>query len=69
VTSVGATGGGSTEEEDGVTGALGAEGGPFPVALVAITVKVYGVPFVSPVTVHDVDAVVHVAPPGVAVTV
>ena len=42
---------------------------PTPDAFVAVTVKVYAVPFVSPVTVHDVAADVQVAPPGEAVTV
>ena len=37
---------------------------------VAVTVTVYVVPFVSPLTVHvSAPAVVHVAPPGAAVTV
>ena len=42
-----------------------------PYALVAITVNVYAVPFVNPVTVHVVAPLdqVHVAPPGLAVTV
>lgn len=43
-----------------------------PRALVAVAVKVYVVPFVRPVTVHEVaDApeAVHVRPPGLAVTV
>ena len=53
----------------GVTGELGADGNPSPAALVAMTVNVYDVPFVSPVTVQDNAAVLHVAPPGEAVTV
>jgi len=40
-----------------------------PAALVATTEKVYPVPLTRPPTVHDVDAVVQVAPPGAAVTV
>ena len=40
-----------------------------PTAFVATTVKVYLVPFVSEVTLHDVVALVHVLPPGDAVTV
>ena len=40
-----------------------------PTAVVAVAVKVYEVPLVRPVTVHEVDVVVQVAPPGVAVTV
>jgi hypothetical protein len=42
-----------------------------PPAFVAVAVKVYGVPFVRPVTVHEPDApvTVHVAPPGLAVIV
>ena len=35
----------------GVTAADAAEAGPVPTALVAVTVKVYAVPLVSPVTV------------------
>jgi hypothetical protein len=37
--------------------------------LVAVTVKVYDVPLVRPVTMHEVVADVQVAPPGFAVTV
>ena len=36
---------------------------------VATTVKTYGVPFVSPLTRQEVPVVVHVSPPGPAVTV
>jgi hypothetical protein len=36
----------------GVTAADGSDAGPVPFALVAVTVKVYGVPFVRPVTVQ-----------------
>jgi hypothetical protein len=36
--------------------------------LVAVTVNEYEMPFVRPVTVHDVDAVVHVNEPGEDVT-
>jgi hypothetical protein len=41
-----------------------------PEALVAVELKVYAVPLVSPVMVHVVagTVTVHVAPPGVAVT-
>jgi hypothetical protein len=46
-----------------------AEGLPVPVALVAVTVKVYGVPLVRPGTVQLVAAVVQVNPPGDEVTV
>ena len=45
------------------------EAGPVPCALVAATLKEYVDPPVRPVTVHDVDAEVHAAPPGLAVTV
>jgi hypothetical protein len=41
---------------------------PVPALFVAVTVNVYDVPFVRPVTAHDVEAVVHVAPPGLART-
>ena len=41
-----------------------------PAPFVAVEVKVYGVPFVSPVTVHEVAGTVTVQapPPGEAVT-
>ena len=54
---------------DGVTALDGADGAPVPTAFVAVTVNVYAVPFVSPVTVIGLDAPVPVAPPGLAVTV
>jgi hypothetical protein len=54
---------------DGVTAAEADEAAPVPDAFVAVTVNVYEVPFVRPVTVHDVDAVVHVNEPGEDVTV
>ena len=44
----------------GVTGAEGALAGPLPAALAAVTVKVYAVPLVSPVTVQVVAAAEHV---------
>ena len=54
----------------GVSAADGADAGDVPALLVAVTVKVYAVPFVSPVTAHDnTPAVEHDAPPGDAVTV
>ena len=54
----------------GTAGAEAADTAPVPAALVAVTVNVYAVPAVSPeVTVHEVPAVVQVAPPGDAVTV
>jgi hypothetical protein len=40
-----------------------------PEALVAVTVKVYAVPVVSPVTVIGEDDPVAVIPPGLEVTV
>lgn len=42
---------------------------PVPAAFVALTVKVYGVPLVSPVTVIGLDGPVAVMPPGLEVTV
>ena len=45
------------------------EAGLSPSPLVAITVKVYGVPLVRPVTVALSVAVVAVRPPGAEVTV
>jgi hypothetical protein len=47
------------------------DGGPVPVVLVAVTVKVYVVALLSPVTVQLVvgAVAVQVAPPGDAVAV
>jgi hypothetical protein len=56
----------------GVTDAEGAEAGPVPTAFDAVTVKVYAVPFASPLTVAVVVVpfgVVAAEPPGDAVTV
>jgi hypothetical protein len=65
VTPVGASGGPGL----GVTGSDAAEAGPCPTAFEALTVKVYGVPFVRPATLHvSAPVVEHVAPPGDAVT-
>ena len=58
-----------------VWGALGVtefeadEAEPVPAALVAVTVNVYAVPLVRPVTVIGLVAEVPVAPPGFAVAV
>jgi hypothetical protein len=46
-----------------------AEAGPVPTPFVAVTVNVYAVPFVSPVTVIGLAEPDAVAPPGEAVTV
>jgi hypothetical protein len=53
----------------GVTEFEAAEAVPVPTALVAVTLKVYAVPFVRPVTTIGEDAPVPVNPPGVDVTV
>jgi hypothetical protein len=53
----------------GVTAVEGADAGPVPIALAAVTVNVYGVPFVRPVTGTEVPAAVAVNPPGDDVTV
>ena len=56
----------------GVTAADGADAGPVPTTLAAVTVKVYAVPLVSPVTVAVVVVpfgVVAVKLPGEEVTV
>jgi hypothetical protein len=55
----------------GVTEVDAADAALLPIAAFATTLKVYAVPFVSPVTTHEVAGAVavHVAPPGVAVTV
>jgi hypothetical protein len=48
----------------------GLDAGPVPTAFLALTVNVYAVPLVRPVTVHPiVPAVVHVFAPGADVTV
>jgi hypothetical protein len=55
---------------NGVTAAEAIELGPVPTTFVAVTLKVYAVPFVRPVTVHvRAPVVVHVLPPGVDVAV
>jgi len=53
----------------GVTLFDAALAGPVPVALVAVTVNVYAVPVVNPVTVTGDDAPVPVKPPGLDVAV
>jgi hypothetical protein len=47
----------------------GADGGPVPTAFVAVTMNVYDVPFVRPVTVIGLLLPTNVAPPGETVTV
>jgi hypothetical protein len=46
-----------------------AEAGLIPIALVAVTVNVYTVPFVNPGTMIGLAAPVAVMPPGLDVTV
>jgi hypothetical protein len=46
-----------------------AEGTLVPTAFVAVIVNVYGVPYVSPVTIIGLVAFVAVRPPGLDVTV
>jgi len=53
----------------GVTAAEAADAGPVPTLLVAVTVKVYAVPLVSPVTTIGLAVPVAVIAPGLAVTV
>jgi hypothetical protein len=53
----------------GVTLLEAAEAAPVPTPLVAVTVKVYGVPLLSPLTVRGLPAPLPVTPPGVDVTV
>jgi hypothetical protein len=53
----------------GVTAAEAADAGPLPTELVAYTVKVYGVPFVSPGTVIGLVDPVAVIALGFDVTV
>ena len=54
-----------------MTGALGTEADETPPRFAAVTVKVYAVPLVRPVTTQDVAGAVtsHEAVPGEAVTV
>ena len=52
----------------GVAGADAADGELVPARLMAVTVKVYEVPLVSPVTVQLVALVEQVSPPGDEVT-
>ena len=53
----------------GVTAVEASDANEIPCALVAVTVKVYAVPLVSPVTMACVPSdVVAVLPPGLAVT-
>ena len=51
----------------GVTAFDAALAAPVPMAFVAVTVNVYAVPLVRPVTVSGDAAPVPVAPPGLAV--
>ena len=53
----------------GVAGPEGLDGELVPAELVAVTVNVYEVPLVSPVTVQPVETVEQVNAPGVEVTV
>jgi hypothetical protein len=55
--------------ETAVIELLAALAGPVPTALVAVTVNVYAVPVVKPVTTIGEDAPVPVTPPGLDVTV
>ena len=50
----------------GVTAFDGTDDADHPAPVNALTVKVYAVPFVKPVIVHDVVPVRHVCPPGAA---
>ena len=52
----------------GITAAESAEAPPGPAAFFAVTMKVYGVPFVRLRTVHERAAVRHAKPPGEEVT-
>jgi len=53
----------------GVTLLEAAEAAPVPTLLVAVTAKMYVVPFVSPLTVRGLPVPDAVCPPGLAVTV
>ena len=52
----------------GVTAFDGAEAGPAPTALMAVTMKVYAVPLARPVTVIGEAEPVPLMPPGLEVT-
>ena len=58
-----------TVSRGGVTAEDAVDAAPVPAALVAVTVKVYGVPLVRPVTTNGLATPLAVAPPGLAVTV
>jgi hypothetical protein len=60
---------GAVSGASGVTAADGDEADPVPVELVAVTVNVYGVPLVRPVTVQGLDGPEQVRPPGDEVAV
>ena len=60
---------GTVAGADGTTMLEAAEAGPVPKALVAVTVKVYAVAFVRPVTVMGEPAPEAVMPSGLEVTV
>ena len=60
---------GAPETVDGTTAADALEAAPAPRAFVAVTVKVYEVPLVRPVTVQLVVDVEQVNAPGEDVTV
>jgi hypothetical protein len=53
----------------GVTALEAVEATPVPAELVAVTVKVYGVPLVNPLTVIGEELPDDVIPPGLDVTV
>jgi hypothetical protein len=53
----------------GVTELLAEDAGDVPIAFVAVTVNVYAVPLLKPLTVIGDEAPVPVKPPGLDVTV
>ena len=60
---------GTVAAAPGVTLFDAADAGPVPIALVAVTVNVYAVPLVRPVTEIGLAVPVAVIPPGLDVTV
>ena len=60
---------GTVADADGITGVEAADAGPVPTPFVAVTVKVYDVPSVRPVTVTGLVVFIAVNPPGDDVTV
>jgi hypothetical protein len=60
---------GAVGKPAGTTLLLAVDGGPVPIALVAVTVKEWAVPLIRPVTVQlSIPVVVQTPSPGLALT-